>query len=89
MWSIRGFNQVTRFWIQQDGQQVAVACLLHHFPHLGGEMKTNFTRFVRKQKVIQLLVLLRVRHLHVCSVHNTKSEGFTLTENCVSVKVTL
>lgn len=39
-------------------------------------MKTNFTRFVRKQKLLQLLVLLRVTHLDACSVHNTKSKGF-------------
>lgn len=49
-------------------------------------MKTNFTTFVRKQKLLQLL--LRVTHLDVCSVHNTKSKGLTLAEKYVSVKLT-
>lgn len=89
VWSIWGFNHVTCFWIQQDGQQVAFPCSLHHFPHLGGEMKTNFTRFVRKEKLSKVLVLLHVTHLHVCSVHNTKSNGFIWGEKYVSVKLTL
>lgn len=34
VWCIRWFNQVTSVWIWQDGQQVAVPSLLHHFFHL-------------------------------------------------------